>query len=819
MKKKLRLKKFKESIEESFKYKHQQVEFKWVERWYRDNLYQANDNSKKPKRYVLDMYPYPSGEGLHVGHIEGYTASDIIARFKRMNGFEVLHPMGWDSFGLPTENYAIKTGENPKKVTKRNIDIFKSQCLRIGLGIDWSREIDTSDKDYYKWTQQIFLKLYKQNLAQKIETIANWCPKCQTVIANEQVLEGKCERCESIVERKKMKQWVFRITKYADRLIQGLDKLDWPESTKIAQKNWIGKSMGVKIDFKIEDKDILISVFTTRPETLYGVTFLVVAPEHSFIKKIVSHENKNIVQNYVDKITKKSDLERKKAEKFKTGVFTGAFAKNPLTGEKIPIWVSEYVLMDYGSGMVMGVPAHDERDFSFAKVHKLPIIPVIKPYNGKIFKEKPFTEKKGIMVVGKYQGIDIEEAKEKIIQELSRKAKRAVQYKLRDWIISRERFWGAPIPIIYCNKCGEQPVPEDQLPVVLPEDIEDYRPKGIPPLSQSQKFIETVCPKCGKKAERETKTLDTFVDSAWYFMRFCDSENNKEFASQKLLERWMPVNFYIGGTEHITGHLLYARFIIKVLHDLGCCSFDEPFLKLRHQGIILGGDNRKMSKRWGNVVNPDDIVKDFGADALRIYEMFMGPLELSKPWNTKGVRGIRKFIDRVWLLKNKVNTDNSTLPDRNEKNFINHLVHKVTNYIEIERYNVAISEFMKFLNKTESLKKISQKSWEKFLLCLAPFAPFITEELWEQLGNRYSIHLQSWPKVEGAIHEERSRLIPVQINGKLRGKIIVDLTSNLTTEDVLDLIKQDKNLSKKIVNFKIKKVIYVSGKIINIVIE
>ena len=820
----LSLKKRQMNMNEKFKlekseYKHEQVEFKWMERWYRDNLYRADDNSKKPKWYVLDMYPYPSGEGLHVGHVEGYSASDIVARFKRMNGFEVLHPMGWDAFGLPTENYAIETGEDPKKITKRNINTFKSQCLRVGLGIDWTREIDTSEKNYYKWTQQLFLKLYKKGLAIKVEALANWCPGCQTVIANEQVVEGKCERCDSVVEKRKIKQWVFKITKYADRLIEGLDKLDWPESTKITQKIWIGKSEGAEIDFKIEDKNISLPVFTTRPETLEGITFLVMAPDHPLIEKIVSEENKNLVQNYINEVCKKSELERKKAEKSKSGVFTGGFVKNPLTGKKIPIWVSEYVLMDYASGVIMGVPAHDERDFAFAEVHKLPVTPIIKPYDKETSKEKPYVEDKGVMASGKYQGLDIKEAREKIIEDLGDKARKTIQYKIRDWVVSRERYWGAPIPIVYCEKCGEQPVPESQLPVVLPNDIEDYRPKGIPPLSQSQEFVECVCPKCGGRAERETKTLDTFVDSSWYFMRFADSKNDKEFASQRLLKRWMPVDFYVGGTEHIIGHLLYARFITKVLYDLGHCSFDEPFLKLRHQGIVLGEDNRKMSKRWKNVVSPEDMAKDFGVDALRLYEMFMGPLEMLKLWNTKGVKGIRKFINRVWLLKNQVDRDKFVLLNEAERNLTNRLVYKITNYIETGKYNIAVSEFMKFLNEAENFKKISREFWEKFLLCLAPFTPFVTEELWEQLGNKYSIHLQPWPKIEGVIPEEKSRLIPVQINGKLKGKIAVDLMSGLTSEDVLDLVKQEKDIYKKISGFKIKKVIYVPGKIVNIVIE
>lgn len=792
------------------RFPHKEVELRWSERWYQDKLYRADDSSPKPKYYVLDMYPYPSGAGLHVGHVEGYTASDVVARFKRMNGFEVLHPMGWDAFGLPTENYAIETGRNPHDVTAENIAIFKAQCQKTGFSIDWDREIDTSKEDYYKLTQRLFLELFKTGLAYKDKAPANWCPDCQTVIANEQVVGGCCERCSSQVETKKIEQWFFKITDYADRLIGDLGQLDWPESTKIGQINWIGRSEGRNIRFSIIDGDLDdLTVFTTRPETLYGASFIAIAPEHPLVEKLVSDDQRESVDDYVSRIIPQTQIERKKTNREKTGVFIGKYVQNPLTSKLLPIWVADYVLMDYGTGIIMGVPAHDERDKDFAEKHNLEIIPVVKPDE-----EHPNDTGKSVFVAGKYEGQRVEDAIEQLFRDLGDRSEQGVQYKLRDWLISRERYWGAPIPIIHCDQCGDQPIPIDQLPVLLPKDIEDYKPTGTPPLAKSEQFMEVSCPHCNGAAKREAKTLDTFVDSSWYFLRFADPHNPNAFANEDLLKRWLPVDFYVGGTEHTVGHLLYARFITKALYDLGYLKFDEPFTSLRHPGIVLGPDQRKMSKRWGNVINPEDVSDEFGSDTLRIYEMFMGPLDKSKPWNVRSVNGVRKFVDRVWRLQEKMGESVS----ENERQFTDTLIANVTTAVEAGKYNIAVSEFMKYVNKIEELGNISKASLENFLKCLAPFAPFITEEVWTRLGNQYSIHLEQWPKsVLTTSRHEVPKVIPVQINGKTRGLVEISPDFTGTEEQLRQLIESEDKISSKIPDKPIQRIVYVPGKIINIV--
>lgn len=800
---------YNERENEFLRFPHKEVELKWSDRWYQDRLYRADDSSTKPKYYVLDMYPYPSGAGLHVGHVEGYTASDITARFKRMNGFEVLHPMGWDAFGLPTENYAIETGRNPHDVTAENIATFKAQCLRTGLSIDWDREIDTSKEDYYKWTQKLFVDLFKAGLAYKDEAPANWCPDCQTVIANEQVVGGYCERCSSQVETKKIEQWFFKITNYADRLIEGLDRVDWPESTKIGQVNWIGRSEGRDIKFSIADEDIdELTVFTTRPETLYGASFIAVAPEHPLVEKLVSGDQRESVNEYVSRIIPQTQIDRKKANREKTGVFTGKYVLNPLTDKKLPIWVADYVLMDYGTGVIMGVPAHDERDKDFAKKHNLEIIPVVKPDE-----ENSDDLGKSVFLIGKYEGQRVEDVIEQLFQDLGDGSEKAVQYKLRDWLISRERYWGAPIPIIHCDQCGDQPVPVDDLPVLLPKDIEEYKPTGTPPLAKSKQFMETTCPHCNGTAKREPKTLDTFVDSSWYFLRFADSHNSEVFASDELLKKWLPVDFYVGGAEHTVGHLLYARFITKVLYDLGYLKFDEPFNSLTHPGIVLGSDQRKMSKRWGNVINPEYVSDEFGSDTLRLYEMFMGPLDKQKPWNTRSVIGVRKFVDRVWRLQEKVKESIS----ETERQLTDTLIANITIDVEDGKYNIAVSEFMKYVNGIEDLGNISRDSLEKFLKCLAPFAPFITEEMWIRLGNQYSIHLEQWPKPILTGEHEVAKVIPVQINGKMKGFVEISADFTGTEEELRQLIESESKILNKITGKIVQRIIYIPGKIINVV--
>ena len=767
---------------------HVEVEMKWKDRWVDDKLYKAHDDSEKPKYFVLDMYPYPSGAGLHVGHIEGYTATDIMARYKRMKGFEVLHPMGWDAFGLPTENYAIQTGINPHKVTSDNVKVFREECIRTGFSIDWDREIDSSSEEYYKWTQEIFLDLYENGLAYKAESPVNWCTGCKTAIANEQVQAGCCERCDSAVESKKIEQWSLKITNYADRLIKDLDGLDWPESTKERQKNWIGRTEGIESQFALESTEGNLDIFMTEPELLYDASFIAIAPEHSDLDRIVTEDKRKEVSDYVSTMIPQTGMERKK-QKTNTGVFTGNYVTNPLTGEKMQIWVADYVLMDENGGIRIGTPEKSQRDNDFAMSHGLPITIL--------------------------ENHDIESSDKKLLlEEFLAKSKPAVKYKLRDWQVSRERYWGAPIPIAHCGQCGDQPVPKDQLPVLLPE-IDDFTPTGVPPLAKSEEFLHTTCPNCNGNAERETKTLDTFVDSSWYYMRFADPHNNEALGNKDLLKRWLPVDLYMGGGDHATGHLLYARFITKVLHDLGKIDFDEPFINLKHQGMILGEDGRKMSKRWGNVISPSVVSEEYGSDALRVYEMFLGPLEQSKAWDPKAITGSRRFIDRVWRVQQKVQEAQSSQEEADRTSL---LVEKVTNYIESGKFNLVVSEFMKYLNFIDKSGKIGKQSYETFLKTLAPYTPFIAEELWERNGNTYSIHQSSWPesiKREEAVNQAP---IPVTINGKLRGTILLPEELGDTEEEIMAFVRSDPKFASQLENLTVKKVIYKRGKIFNIVI-
>ncbi|HPN96318.1 MAG TPA: class I tRNA ligase family protein [Candidatus Moranbacteria bacterium] len=986
------------------KYNPQKIEEKWAKFWEKHpELYSAKNDPKKSKKYILDMFPYPSGDGLHVGHVESYTATDIMSRYLRMSGKNVLHPQGWDAFGLPAENYAIKTKVHPAETTKKAINNFKRQMNSMGFSYDWSREVNSSDPNYYKWTQWFFLLLYKNKLAYKAKAKVNWCESCKTVLANEQVIDGKCERCGNLVVQKDLEQWFFKITDFIeDRphpdpllskekevtsgLINGLEKVDWPESTKAAQKNWIGKSEGAEIEFGILNsarlpakQEFRIKVYTTRIDTIYGCTYCVIAPEHKIISNLKSQiSNFDEIEEYIKNTKKKSDLDRME-NKDKTGVeVKGIKVINPFTKEELPLFVADYVLAQYGTGAVMAVPAHDERDWEFAKKYNLPIrqsissqkesfegttktLEVLKkiyeaarkedikfwvlgglanafyagiiyrkhedldliakdeesrgklvslmegigfkkikekklsdnltnfifenedgveidigPYlkefgladddfeedekdlNGyksliiskkfvKSFKEfqlKNRTEEKdrldleylngkvfvddGVLVNSdKYSGLTSEEAREKMAEWLveNNLGHKKINYKIRDWLVSRQRYWGAPIPVIYCDKCGEVPVSEKDLPVMLPTDV-DFKPTGESPLKYSKEFQNVKCPKCGADAKRESDTMDTFVCSSWYYFRYADPKNEKEFASKDLIKKWLPVDLYVGGAEHTVLHLLYSRFFTKVLHNLGYIGFDEPFLKLRHQGIILSEDGRKMSKSLGNVVNPDDEVKKFGADALRLFEMFMGPLEDMKPWQTNGLVGTYRFLEKAWKLKTSHFGGGILEAENNDKEadiIINKTIKKVTEDIESLKFNTAISELMIALNRIQNLilrntlsDEVKNNFREKYLIILSPFAPFIAEEIWEKLGHKESIFKEAWPKYDEKLIQDEEIDLVIQINGKVRDKIKV--SANLDEEEAKKMALESEKVKNHIEGKKIKKVIFVRGKLVSIVI-
>ena len=780
-------------------YNHKQIEKKWQDAWEKARVYETGTGAKK-KCYVLDMFPYPSGAGLHVGHPKGYIATDIYSRYKRSQGFDVLHPMGWDAFGLPAENYAIKTKIPPQETTQSAIENFKSQIKGLSLSYDWNREINTSSPEYYRWTQWLFLKLYKEGLAYKKNAKVNYCDSCKTVLANEQVNGGLCERCGHEVIQKELPQWFFKITDFADALESDLMNLDWPESTKASQSNWIGKSEGAILKFEIQNPKTEVEVFTTRPDTLFGVTYLVLAPEHPLINESrESVRNWEYVERYIKKIAKKTDLERISEGKNKTGIRLGdIYAIHPITKEPLEIFISEYVLSGYGTGAIMAVPSSDERDRDFAKKYDLPIVEVI-------------DDKKGTLInSGEYTGMSIEEAGKRIVEHVG--GEKVTTYRLRDWLVSRQRYWGAPIPILYCDQCGEVPVPEKDLPVVLPTDV-DFIPTGESPIARSESFHDVVCPKCGgKNTKRESDTLDTFVCSSWYYLRFTDPANFKEFASAENIKRWMPVDMYVGGAEHTVLHLLYARFITKVLQKLGYVSFSEPFLSLRHQGLIIAEDGRKMSKSFGNVINPDDIIERYGSDSMRLYEMFMGPFNDSIRWSTKNIIGVRRFIEKVWRLSDFVVERKG---DEVEKRLLHSTIKKVTEDIEGFKFNTAISTLMIFINHCDAQKSISQDTFFTFLQLLAPFAPHISEELYQQHGGKGFIVNTKWPHYdEGALEEDTLSLV-VQINGKVRGKVVVD--SAMSKEEVMGEVRKDTLLEKRLHQVSIQKIVYVPGRVINIV--
>ncbi len=802
-------------------YPFSEIEKKWQKYWEENKTFKVEEDPSVPKekrRYILDMFPYPSSAGLHVGHPEGYTATDIYSRYLRMNGYHVLHPMGFDSFGLPAENYAIKTGTHPKVSTEANIKRFESQIKALGFSYDWDRKVSTHEPEYYKWTQWVFLKMWEKGLAYEAEVPINWCPSCKTGLANEEVKDGKCERCHTPVIRKDLRQWILKITAYADRLLKDLDKLDWPESIKLMQRNWIGRSEGANVKFPIEGYEEYLEVYTTRPDTLFGATYMVLAPEHPLVSKITTPDRKKEVDDYVLKARMKSDLERTDLAKEKTGVFTGAYAINPVNGEKIPIWISDYILISYGTGAIMAVPAHDERDFEFAKKFNLPIVQVVSK-DGSLYELKEAYTEDGIAVnSGQFNGLKTPEFKKRIIEWLEEKGigKKAVNYKLRDWIFSRQRYWGEPIPIIHCPKCGNVPVPEEELPLTLPE-VKSYKPTGTgeSPLAAIDEWVNTTCPKCGGPAKRETNTMPQWAGSCWYYLRYLDPHNDKKFAAKDKIEYWMPVDLYVGGAEHAVLHLLYARFWHKFLYDIGEVNTDEPFMRLVNQGMILGEGGVKMSKSLGNVINPDEVIETYGADAMRLYEMFMGPLQVSKPWSTKGIAGVKRFLDRVWKVSEKKLVDN-TPPERLVK-LLHKTIKKVSKDTANLEFNTAIAQMMIYIGELHKEQVLYRELWEPFVLLLSPYAPHLAEELWEKLGHSPSVAYARWPEWDEALTIDETVTVVYQINGKIRAR--EDIPQGLSKEELEKRALENARIKQLLEAKKVVKIIAVPNKLVNIVVK
>ncbi len=814
-------------------YDFKKIESKWQEKWAEENLYAADDKTK-PNYYCLEMFPYPSGN-LHMGHVRNYSIGDVIARFKTMHGYNVLHPMGWDSFGLPAENAAIKHGVPPAKWTKENIANMKRQFKALGLSFDWDREATTCMPDYYRWTQWIFLQLYKNNLAYKKNASVNWCPGCQTVLANEQVVDGKCERCDSVVEKKALDQWFFKITDYAQRLLDDLDKLDgWPNKVKVMQENWIGRSEGAMITFEAETGDEF-EVFTTRPDTLFGVSYVVFAPEHPLVKKLIEGKaEKEAIEKFADETSKLSEIERTSTETEKVGVFTGAYATNPINGKKVPIYVANYVIFEYGTGAVMGVPSGDERDFMFAKKYDLPITVVVTPKDHVLTVEEmdnAYVEP-GVMVnSGEFDGMDNVEAGRAIVAKLDSMGKghQTVNFRLRDWLISRQRFWGAPIPIIYCEEHGAVPVPEDQLPVYLPEDVK-FKANGESPLKHVKEFVETTCPICGKPARRETDTMDTFVCSSWYFLRYCDPHNTELPFSKEKVDFWMGngVDQYIGGVEHAILHLLYARFFTKVFHDFGMCSTDEPFQNLLTQGMVLK-DGTKMSKSKGNIVSPEDILAQYGADTARLFILFAAPPDRDLEWNDRAVEGCYRFINRVWRLvgyyTEDEHADGEAAAEKDLRRLTHTTIKRVTDDVSKRfNFNTAISSIMEMVNGLYHYREtVGQKvtpavkeAIETLILLMAPITPHIAEEMWQETGHSGSVHAQKWPEVdERALAVDEVEMV-VQVNGKLKARIVVG--SDLDKDAVIEIAMQEQKVQDAIADKTVRKTIVVPAKLVNIVV-
>lgn len=801
-------------------YDHKEVEKKWQHYWEENQTFRTPDNSDKPKFYVLDMYPYPSGAGLHVGHPEGYTATDILARMKRMQGYNVLHPMGWDAFGLPAEQYALKTGNDPREFTKKNIDNFRRQIKSLGFSYDWDREISTTDPEYYKWTQWIFLKLYEKGLAYMDEVPVNWCPGLGTVLANEEVIDGKSEVGGFPVIRKPMRQWMLRITAYAERLLEDLEDLDWPEGIKDMQRNWIGRSEGAEITFTIDGHEESLTVFSTRPDTLFGATYMVLSPEHPLVETITTTKQRADVEKYQEEVARKSDLERTDLAKEKTGVFTGGYAINPVNHEKLPIWIADYVLMSYGTGAIMAVPAHDERDWEFAKKFDLPIREVVS--GGNVEKEA-YTED-GTLVNSEFlNGLNKQEAIVRMIDWLVEhgKGERKITYRLRDWLFSRQRYWGEPIPILHLEDGTMKPLPEDALPLELPE-ADEVKPSGTgeSPLANIEEWVNTIDPETGMKAKRETNTMPQWAGSCWYYLRYVDPHNKDRLADPDKLKHWLPVDVYIGGAEHAVLHLLYARFWHKFLYDLGVVPTKEPFRRLYNQGMILGEGNEKMSKSKGNVVNPDEIIETHGADTLRLYEMFMGPLDASIAWSETGLDGARRFLDRIWRLFVKDNGKlNSNIVDTDSDSSFERVYHqtvkKVTENFTDLRFNTAISQMMVFVNEAYKQEKLPRAMMEGFVKLLSPVAPHIAEELWQKLGHTETIAYEQWPTYDEEKLMEQEIEVVVQINGKVRSKLT--LPKDTPKEKMEQTALEDEKIQDNIAGKTVRKVIVVPGKLVNIV--
>lgn len=805
-------------------YVPQQIEPKWQSYWDEHKTFATTEDENKPNFYALDMFPYPSGAGLHVGHPEGYTATDIMSRYKRMQGYNVLHPMAWDAFGLPAEQYAIDTGQHPREFTVKNIDTFRRQIKSLGFSYDWDREFSTTDPEYYKWTQWIFIQLYKRGLAYVAEVPVNWCPALGTVLANEEVIDGRSERGNHPVIRKPMRQWVLKITEYAERLLQDLDELDWPESLKDMQRNWIGKSKGAEVRFVIDGHEEELVVFTTRPDTLFGATYCVMAPEHELVERITAVEQQAAVKAYQEQAARKSDLERTDLAKDKTGVFTGSYAVNPANGAKLPIWIADYVLAGYGTGAIMAVPGHDQRDWEFAKQFDLPIIEVIEGGN---VQEEAYSGD-GAHVNSEFlNGMDNAAAMARMIEwlEAESKGEGKVTYRLRDWLFSRQRYWGEPIPILHLEDGTMKPVPESELPLTLP-DVDQIRPSGTgeSPLANVDEWVNTIDPETGMKARRETNTMPQWAGSSWYYLRYIDPHNNEEICSKEKQKKWLPVDLYIGGVEHAVLHLLYARFWHKVLFDLGVVDTKEPFQKLVNQGMILGTNGEKMSKSRGNVINPDDIVNEFGGDTLRIYEMFMGPLEATKPWNTNGVEGSYRFLSRIWRLfiNEETGALNSKIADGTDgadPAFIrtwHKTIKKVTEDIEGFRFNTAISQLMIFINEAYKTEVLPRQAMENFVQLLAPLAPHIAEELWQRLGYQESITYAVWPTYEESLTVDAEAEIVIQVNGKIvcRANVAADADEEAMQQKAMSLA----NVQDAIAGKTVRKVIAVKGRLVNIVV-
>lgn len=800
-------------------YSPKNIEKKWQDIWDEEKAFQAGEDYSKPKYYALVEFPYPSGQGLHVGHPRPYTALDIIARKRRLQGYNVLYPMGWDAFGLPTENYAIKNKVHPKIVTKNNVAHFKEQLKSLGYSFDWDREVNTTDPEYYKWTQWIFLKLFEKGLAYKTEMPINWCTSCKVGLANEEVVNGVCERCGGEVVRKVKSQWMLKITAYADKLLEGLEEVDYIEKVKTSQRNWIGRSVGAEVDFKISGKEESLKIFTTRPDTLFGATYMVISPEHPLVDKYKEEiKNWDAILAYREMAAKKSDFERTELVKEKTGVrIEGIAAVNPVNGKEIPIWISDYVLMSYGTGAIMAVPAHDERDWEFAKKFQLPIIEVVAGGN---VQEEAFTDvATGKLINSDFlNGLEVAEAKKKIISWLEEKGigKQKINYKLRDWVFSRQRYWGEPIPLVNCEKCGYVPIPESELPLMLPE-VDSYMPtdNGESPLAAMTDWVNTTCPCCGGTAKRETDTMPQWAGSSWYFLRYIDPHNTKEFASKEALNYWMPVDWYNGGMEHTTLHLLYSRFWHKFLYDLGLVTTKEPYQKRTSHGMILGENGEKMSKSRGNVVNPDDIVSEFGADTLRTYEMFIGAFELSASWSQEGVKGCRRFLDRVWKLQDMMNTEEGYSKELETK--MHQTIKKVSQDFENLKFNTAIAAMMSLVNEFYRLNRVTKGEFRSLLILLNPVAPHMTEELWQIIGEKGRIYQAAWPEYEEEKTVENEVEIAVQVNGKVKATVKVTLEEN--QDSVKAKVMEAASVKAAIENKAIVKEIYIKGRIYNIVVK